>query len=301
MELRHLRYFVALADRLNFTRAAALVHVSQSTLSHQIKQLEDELGTILFDRNAKRVALTPEGELFLARSLDALNSLDEGVRLLSAPSAAPVEGKVRVGVTPTFSATLIPKCVAALLTRHPSVRAVVKELTPEAIREDLIRGELDIGIAYPPLEKAGLSSEPLFDEEMVVVVRAGHPLARKRRIRLVDLHRQGVVLPTGYFSIREVIDGYFLAGGAEPRIAAEIDSFAATFALLGRLDLAAIVPESAVPATGDFHSIPIERPFARRTATLYLKRGARQSLPVRELSDLIRLSSRERRGSKNNR
>jgi LysR family cyn operon transcriptional activator len=107
MELRHLRYFVALAEHLSFTRAAARVHVTQSTLSHQIRQLEEELGQPLFDRIGKKVVTTEAGELFLGFAVRALKEVDHGLAVLK-PSAAGLAGRVRIGTTHTFNIGLIP-------------------------------------------------------------------------------------------------------------------------------------------------------------------------------------------------
>jgi LysR family cyn operon transcriptional activator len=134
MELRHLRYFVALAEYLSFTRAAARVHVTQSTLSHQIRQLEEELGQPLFDRIGKKVVTTEAGELFLAYAVRALKEVDHGIAMLK-PGAAGLSGQVRVGTTHTFNIGLIPECVAQFLARHPLVRVRVEELPAEQIGE----------------------------------------------------------------------------------------------------------------------------------------------------------------------
>ena len=293
MELRHLRYFAALAERLNFTRAAEWLHVSQSTLSHQIQQLEAELGTVLLERNAKRVKLTPEGEVFLASALRALESVDTGVRNLKGPAPA-LAGEVRIGMTPSFAAALVPDGVVQFLDSHPSVRVVINEMTTEEVRAGLLGAELDLGIAYLPLDTKGLSFEPLFEEEMVVMVHATHSLARKRRIRLVDLHLQRMVLPTHHFSIRDTIDGYFRAAGAQPQIVVEADSFATTFLLIERLGLAAIVPQTVAASAPGCHSISIEKPFAARTPSLFLRRGARLAPPARELAQMLRTEAARR-------
>ena len=121
MELRHLRYFVALAEYLSFTRAAARVHVTQSTLSHQIRQLEEEVGQPLFDRIGKKVVTTEAGELFLGFALRALKEVDQGIAMLK-PGSDGLTGQVRVGATHTFNIALIPECVALFLARHPTVR-----------------------------------------------------------------------------------------------------------------------------------------------------------------------------------
>ena len=145
MELRHLRYFVALAEYLSFTRAAQRVHVTQSTLSHQIRQLEEELGQTLFDRIGRKVVTTEAGELFLGFATRALQEVDHGIATLK-PSSRGLTGQVRIGTTHTFNIGLIPECVALFLTRHPGVQVRVEELPADQIGERLQARELDIGL-----------------------------------------------------------------------------------------------------------------------------------------------------------
>src|ERR1700704_6020814 len=144
MELRHLRYFVALAEYLSFTRAAERVHVTQSTLSHQIRQLEEEIGQPLFERIGKKVVTTEAGELLRGFAARALREVDQGVALLK-PGAGNLTGRVRIGATHTFNIGLIPECVALFLARHPTVRIRVEELAADQIGARLHAGELDTG------------------------------------------------------------------------------------------------------------------------------------------------------------
>src|SRR5438445_13708570 len=174
MELRHLRYFVALAEYLSFTRAAERVHVTQSTLSHQIRQLEEEIGQPLFDRIGKKVVTTEAGELFLAFATRALKEVDHGIAMLK-PGGGGLTGEVRIGATHTFNIGLIPECVALFLARPPTVRLRVEELSADQIGAKLRAGELDIGIAYRPTGASDLWFEPLYNEEMVLVVSQAHP------------------------------------------------------------------------------------------------------------------------------
>jgi LysR family cyn operon transcriptional activator len=125
------------------------VHVTQSTLSHQIRQLEEEVGQPLFDRIGKKVVTTEAGELFLAFATRALKEVDHGIAMLK-PGGGGLTGEVRIGATHTFNIGLIPECVALFLARHPTVRVRVDELAADQIGAKLHAGELDIGIAYRP-------------------------------------------------------------------------------------------------------------------------------------------------------
>src|SRR5512140_999207 len=136
MELRHLRYFVAVAECLSFTRAAERVHVTQSTLSHQIRQLEEEIGQALLDRIGKRVRLTEAGETFLGYASKALHEVDQGLSDLKR-AGDQLSGEVRIGATGTFNIGFVPECLALFLQRNPTVKVTVEELAADAIAQRL--------------------------------------------------------------------------------------------------------------------------------------------------------------------
>ncbi|URI07111.1 LysR substrate-binding domain-containing protein [Aquincola tertiaricarbonis] len=287
MELRHLRYFTALAECLNFTRAAERVHVTQSTLSHQIRQLEDELGHELFDRVGRRVLLTEAGETFLGYASKALREVDQGLGELKR-SAGALSGEVRIGATHTFNLGFVPECLAAFMARHPTVKISVDELAADAIAQRLLDGALDVGIAYQPSEPGLLWFEPLYHEEMVLVVGAAHALAGRRRVRMVELHKQPLVMLPRVFTTRVMLDACLASCGAEPLVAAEMNTIAPMIDLVARTGLAAIVSRQAVPARADIRTVPLESPTPMRTPGLLWKREARQSAAVKSFAREIR-------------
>lgn len=287
VELRHIRYFVALASSLNFTRAAERVHVTQSTLSHQIRQLEDEVGKQLFDRIGKKVVMTEAGEEFLGYATRALKELDQGIGALK-ESGAELAGVVRVGATHTFNLGFIPACVATFLTRHPTVQMLVMELSADAIDAKLRNGELDLGIAYRPTGANELGFEPLYHEEMVLAVSDSHPLARRKRLRMVELHRQRLVLLPREFATRVMLDECFRSSGAEPMVVAEMDTVAPMLGLVARTDVAAIVASSVVPANAGIRAIPLESPTPIRTPGILWKRDSKQAPQVQSFSAIVR-------------
>ena len=288
MELRHLRYFVALAEYLSFTKAADRVHVTQSTLSHQIRQLEDEVGQPLFDRIGKKVVTTEAGELFLAYATRALKEVDHGIAMLK-PGGSGLTGRVRIGATHTFNIGLIPECVAQFLARHPTVQVRIDELSADQIGAKLHAGELDIGIAYKPTGPTDLWFEPLYNEEMVLVVSDTHPLAGRKRIRMVELHQQRLVLMPDYFSTRTLLDECFKASGAEPVVVAEMSTIAPMLGLVLRTQIGAIVAINAVPAalTG-LQMIPIESPTPIRTPGILWRLDGDKAAPVQSFAVIVR-------------
>jgi LysR family cyn operon transcriptional activator len=287
MELRHVRYFVALAGSLNFTRAAERVHVTQSTLSHQIRQLEDEVGKPLFDRVGKKVVLTEAGEGFLGYALRALKELDQGLGQLK-DSGAELAGTVRVGATHTFNLGFIPACAAMFMTRHPTVQMTVYELSADAIDAGIRAGELDLGIAYRPEGTSELGFEPLYNEEMVLAVGDSHPFVRRKRVRMVELHRQRLVMLPREFTTRLMLDECFRSCGAEPLVVAEMNTVAPMLGLVARTDIAAIVTHNVVPANAGLHSIPLESPTPIRTPGILWKREEKQSDQVQSFSAIVR-------------
>lgn len=291
MELRHLRYFVALAEQLNFTHAAEKVHVTQSTLSHQIKQLEDELNCRLFDRVGKRVLLTETGEAFLERVQSALREVDEGVWTVRRATDV-LSGEIRVGATHTFSMQIIPQCVSIFLDRHPSVRVKVLELAGDDIARALAAGELDVGVGYKPGNLEALRFEPLYNEEMVLAVGPDHPFARRRFIRMVELHLQKLVLLPESFATRVMLDECFRMANAEPIVVAELNAIAPMLELVSTTSIAAIVSEHA-PRRDNVTIVPLESPTPIRTPGLLWKRDQQRSAAARQFAAIIRTITHE--------
>lgn len=267
MELRHLRYFLAVAERLNFTQAAARVHVTQSTLSHQIGQLEEELGHRLFDRSGGRVTMTAAGELFLPKAVKALAEIDSGIAMIN-NATKELGGDLRIGTTPTLNMEVIPQCLALFGEQHPAMHVFVDEGTGDHLIGDMRAARLDLVVAYRPFDLEGLLFEPLYTEEMVVVVNSGHPWHNRKRVRMIELHRREIVLTPRKFTTRVQIDEALQAAGAEPLIMTELSSIAAMLALVQRAPVAAIVSRSAVSDHLGLHVIALEGPALVRTPGL---------------------------------
>lgn len=288
MELRHLRYFDALAETLNFTRAAERLHVTQSTLSHQLRQLEDELGCELFERSTRRVRLTEAGELLRSHATPALEQIDRGLQALRPEAADPLQEQLNLGTTHSFATRLVPRCLASFLALAPGTVVRVQELSAREIAHRLASGALHLGVSYRPADAPELWFEPLYDEELKLVVGAGHPLARRRRVRMVELHRLRMVLLPAEFSTRALLDEAFEAAGAAPRVVVELNSVAPMIELIRRTDLAGIVAASAVVRSDELAVIPLEDPTPRRTPGLLWKKGAARSATMRHMAAVIR-------------
>lgn len=291
MELRHLRYFVAVHDCLSFRQASERVHVTQSTLSHQIKQLEEELGVLLFERVGKRVVVTEAGDLFFAHAANALQEVDQGVQALAASSRG-LRGGLRLGATHTFNLRFIPECVAALRERHSTVQIAVQELTAGRMGEALRSDTIDMGISYRLAEMEGLHFEPLYDEQMVLVVSPRHKYAHRKRLRLAELHGLPLVLLPREFATRQMLDECFRSCRAVPTVAVEMDTLAPMLSLVERSDIAAITSENAVAAWPGLRAIALEGPTPQRTPGILWKAEGRRSAPMRSFAAVVRQLSR---------
>ncbi|MBV6659712.1 LysR family transcriptional regulator [Pseudomonas yamanorum] len=287
MELRHLRYFAALAETLHFTRAAERTHVTQSTLSHQIKQLEEELGVFLFDRVGKRVVITEAGDTLLAQIIPALRQIDMAVNALHLPPASSV-GTVRVGATYSFNTRLVPQCMASFLSRNPGVRVTVEELPQADIVERLESGALDLGIAYRPVQGHNLWFEPLYNEELVLVVAEHHPLAKRRKVRMIELHNLRMALLPAAFSTRQQLDECFRAAGVVPLVIAEMNTIMPMIELVRQTDLAGIVGETAVSAAQGLCIVALENPTPVRTPGLLWKRNGTDDPLIKHFASVVR-------------
>jgi LysR family cyn operon transcriptional activator len=221
MELRHLRYFLAVADNLSFTRAAAELRLTQPTLSHQIKQLEDELGTMLFDRIGRRVRLTAPGATFKEHVEHALKEIQSGTAALAELEGL-LHGTLTIGVFQSFNSSLLPPILAQFSAAHPGVNVTVRQLPTGEMEARLIKGDLDLGIAYVPPASDRIIAEKLFDEPLMLVVSDRHAYARRRKIHIKELRDQHLVLLTPEFPSRKLLAACFASMNCQPRIRIEL-------------------------------------------------------------------------------
>jgi len=193
VELRHLRYFVAVADELHFGRAAARVHTSQPSLSQQIRDLERELKVDLFLRTKRRVALTPAGQRFLQEARAILSSAERAAGLAREAARGEFQ-KLAVGISPETDWLFLGKVLHLFAEHAPSVEVLFQNLTPEAQVEALRAGQIDVGFVSLPLEAEGMVTEPTGRVRLIVALPAGHPMAGKSILRLEDLSKDAYVL-----------------------------------------------------------------------------------------------------------
>jgi DNA-binding transcriptional LysR family regulator len=246
MELRHLRYAVAVADELHFARAAARLHIAQPPLSKQIKDLEDELGVRLFERTNRRVRLTDAGAAFVAEARRTLASAERAAD--AARRAARGEtGRLALGYVSSASYELLPAIVRAFRRRAPDVTLVLEEMSSGEQTRALSAGTLDLGfVRRPPPLEPGLIGTTLRREPIVLALPRDHALAALRMIRLRDLAREPfIVFPARPRpSWADVAIDLCRRAGFEPGIALEAVEMASALSLVAAGIGVTLVPAS---------------------------------------------------------
>ncbi len=181
--LRQLRYFVALAEQLNFTRAAQTCFVSQSTLSAGLRELEQMLGARLVERDRQSVLLTPLGEQMLPRARSLLTAAEDLVQL-AAGATEPMTGILRLGIIPTIAPFLLPQLVPGLRAQYPKLKLALREDLTANLLSRLNSGQLDFALIALPYDTQGLLIRTLFEDEFLLVAPADDPLLANESLRM---------------------------------------------------------------------------------------------------------------------
>ncbi|CVG12172.1 transcriptional regulator CynR [Serratia marcescens] len=277
MLLRHIRYFLAVAEQGNFTRAAEALHVSQPTLSQQIKQLEDTLGAPLFDRSGRAVRLTDAGEAWMRYARLALQDLDAGARAIH--DVATLErGHLRLAMTPTFTAYLVGPAIDAFYRRYPGITLSIEEMAQERIEALLAQDRLDLGIAFEMAQSAEVEAAALFSETLELMVGAGHPLAaRHRPLTLAEWQHLPLALLSGDFATRQFIDRYCTQLGFRPQVAVEANALGAIVEIVRRGQLATLLPAAIARENRQLKKVALANAMPVRQAVWLQRKGAYRS------------------------
>ncbi|MGP4091063.1 LysR substrate-binding domain-containing protein [Streptomyces sp. KR55] len=254
MELRHLRYFLAVAETRHFGKAAERLHMAQPPLSQAIRRLETELGVELFTRTTRQVALTGAGEVFRTDVERILKAVDEAVAR-AVRFASGVEGVLRVGLTGAASYRQLP-ALARLLKRempHVMMEVHTEMLTP-AQELGLIDRRLDVGVLRPPIRQEGIAHRALADEPLVVAVPTEHWLAEADLVRIEQLRHEDFIMYGATLGsvLNDAVVRSCLASGFYPHCAYEVTETSAALALVAAGLGIAVLPDSvrAAPREG---------------------------------------------------
>ena len=227
MELRHLRYFLAVGEALNFTTAAAQLRVAQPALSRQVQDLEDEIGVDLLSRSPRGVTLTAEGKLFLEEVRELLKRADESVEKVRALARGEY-GELHVGYAPVPTVEILPPALAAFQKAVPRVKVLLHDLSSDELIAGLQNATLELAIMVQPTgeQTAGIEFELLRTYPWCVAMTAAHPFARLKSIALEKVAAEPLVVlrRKDYSEYHRILDRIFAPISAKPRIAVECDS-----------------------------------------------------------------------------
>lgn len=237
---------MAVAEAGTFTAGAAVVHVTQSAISMQIRQLEEETGMQLFVRAPRRVILTEAGERMLARARNILLEHDATLQEMS-EMAGQERGRLRIGsASANISSESLPPVFKSLRERHPQMEIFVKTGTSEALVEQILTGKLDMALVSLPVEAHGIKTETLMRDALVAIVSPEHRLAKQRVVSAYTLAGEKLILGERGGNTRRIIEQFFAEAGVRPTVSMEMNRLAAIKRMVEADMGVGIVPSQAV-------------------------------------------------------
>lgn len=267
IKYRQLQYFLAVADTLHFSKAAESLFVTQPTLSHQLAELESQLGAVLFDRSGGVVRLTQAGEILRGYAQRSLDEIEQGCQALTELEDLQ-RGELRLGVTQSFIRHLMPPIVAKFSRQHPQIRVQILNLTAAQIERQLADGSIHLGIAFAPAVMEETQVEVILREQLLLLVRQDHALGGRDSVTWLQLGEHPLVLLSRSYSTRQTIDGFFADSAVEPLIVCETNTIELMINLVASAGWATILPESAVQHSRETRTVGIVDPTPVRTSAL---------------------------------
>jgi LysR family hydrogen peroxide-inducible transcriptional activator len=295
MELHQLRYFVAVAQVGNFSRAAERCHVSQPSLSQQILKLERRLGQPLFSRLGRRAVLTDAGRMLLDRAMAILATVDDAERRLRAGDQIHI-GRLAIGAIPTIAPYVLPPTLQSFVKRCPDVELIVREDVTTHLVSAVVEGELDLALVALPIADEHLQAEPLFSEPLLLALPPRHELTRRRRVAIKDLAGERFILLGEMHCLGEQVLNFCRAHECQPQIACRSAQIATIQSLIALGQGISILPEMARTAdrTGKLVYRALAGDGPRRTVAVICHRHYYHSPLAEEFLAGLRLWARRR-------
>ena len=296
MELRHLRYFVAVAQELHFRRAAEKLHIVQPALSKQISALEKELGVPLLDRDRRHVALTEAGQVFLEEALEVLAQADGAATRARAVSRGEV-GRLDIGFIQPALADLLPRTMRVFRQVHPGVKLTIAETTSRTAVERIVSRSMHFAFTRLPTEdRPDLCTEVISEEQVLLVVPKGHPLAAREAVAIADLAEEDLILIDR--RVEPELHDYYVSAcntaGFSPRVAHEVNSTSVAIGLTaGGLGIGFAPSSARLAAQHNVAYLPIAGDAPKLTIGAIYHAGPRATV----LENFLRLRPWEARGA----
>jgi len=245
LEIRHLRYFLAVAEAGSFSRAADRLGISQPSVSQQMRDLEAELRVSLFQRRGKRILLTPAGLVFQGHAQAILRQVEGLLQDLTLePDQA--RGSLHIGVVPILNVALMPRLLGLFAAEHPGVTLIVEEISSTEIETALEDGRMDVGLGFLTRHSPNLHYERLCEDAFALVVAENHPWKDRGAVPVADLHGQRLLQLPDSFVMRRMADEICRRHQARPRTVAEINAIGTLLRSLAALEAGALMPNIAL-------------------------------------------------------
>lgn len=289
MDIKHLHYFVTVSDQLSYSKAAQKLHISQPSLSNAIKNLEQEVGSPLLERNTRKMELTDAGKILYQKAILLLSQMNmlkkemEEVKLTGS-------GDLLIGIIESVK-HWIPKVIREYQGRFPSINIkLIEVLSGKAVKESLRKYHTHLLITNQSIDEEDIVSLPLYTERLMLVLHKEHPLAEQESVRLKDIEREPFIISTEGFQTREDIMTAFSLEEVTPNIKFEIERFETALTLVRENLGVTIIPENYLSGSTDASTVhkEIESPALERTVYLAYMKNRYLSPAVQAFLDEIR-------------
>ena len=272
MEFRQLRYFVKVAELRSFSEASKALFISQSTLSQQIKQLEEELGVELLVRDSRHVSMSDYGEQYLPYAKQVLKDVDTSAERMNDVRQLKI-GTLNVGATYTFC-PLLADTVRDYMKKYPGIKLKIYCRSMENLMEMLEHGQLDVALSYKPLQSYDdIDSHILFNSNLCVIAGKDNPVAKKGRIRLAELENLPLVLPAKGLQARNAFDSLLYGQNFKFDVRLEINDLSMLLDMVSRTNLVTLLSGATIHNNKDFVAISLDHPHSEMQGSFHLLKG----------------------------
>ena len=272
MEFRQLRYFVKVAELRSFSEASKALFISQSTLSQQIKQLEEELGVELLVRDSRHVSMSDYGEQYLPYAKQVLKDVDTSTERMNDVRQLKIV-TLNVGDTYTFC-QLLADTVRDYMKKYPGIKLKIYCRSMENLMEMLEHGQLDVALSYKPLQSYDdIDSHILFNSNLCVIAGKDNPVAKKERIRLAELENLPLVLPAKGLQARNAFDSLLYGQNFKFDVRLEINDLSMLLDMVSRTNLVTLLSGATIHSNKNFVAISLDHPHSEMQGSFHLLKG----------------------------
>lgn len=285
MELRQLRYFAKAAETLNFSDAAKCLNIAQSSLSQQVRQLEDELGTQLFIRNSHSIRLTEAGELMLPFALRTLHEAESCADRIHDLQKM-LTGTLNIGVTHSFS-PILTESVISFMKMYPGIKLNIIYKQMNELMELLTKREIDFVLAFKPIQPLpDVESHILFQNTLSAIVGNNHPLASKERISITELEKYELALPSKGLQARNAFDS-IVSDYNNFKIRIELNEVNTLLRLVRQTCVVTVLAEDSIYEVSDVKAVPIDVPDNQMTGCVHILKDTYRKHSMQEFIRIL--------------